>query len=315
LKGREIMLRILRIWLPGNWADGWLYKEQLILWSMAGEMFVLPVAELTQLVRQRASARYSVAADYAIFRNDWKGSEQFKRLLTMTDFTEALYGEFGDTNESATMILDSYNPVPVPSDSVPGRLLDASVYANRIYMASTDGLFETRFNPDKPQYSHPVVRRLDHQVSAINAKYSVIIASADDRGLLFAPVNFDDTNWWRQDQAFVTIAERSCRNSFASFNVLNYSDDSFPTLLLRLAGAGRRGGGVGGGGKSAIYELAEMLKDGPTVVVSPLIALQDDQLAHLDAAGLPAVVLNAQQPARSHSAPSGPVLAPAPAPA
>jgi ATP-dependent DNA helicase RecQ len=33
-----------------------------------------------------------------------------------------------------------------------------------------------------------------------------------------------------------------------------------------------------GGGKSAIYELAGLLREGPTVVVSPLIALQDDQI-------------------------------------
>src|SRR5712691_8747913 len=52
-----------------------------------------------------------------------------------------------------------------------------------------------------------------------------------------------------------------------------------------------------GGGKSAIYELAGLMRDGPTVVVSPLIALQDDQLGHLRAAGLHAVVLNSQQSA------------------
>ena len=50
-----------------------------------------------------------------------------------------------------------------------------------------------------------------------------------------------------------------------------------------------------GGGKSAIYELAGLLRTGPTVVVSPLIALQDDQLAHLRAAGLSATVLNSNQ--------------------
>ena len=33
-----------------------------------------------------------------------------------------------------------------------------------------------------------------------------------------------------------------------------------------------------GGGKSAIYQLAGALIDGPTVVVSPLIALQHDQV-------------------------------------
>jgi ATP-dependent DNA helicase RecQ len=57
-----------------------------------------------------------------------------------------------------------------------------------------------------------------------------------------------------------------------------------------------------GGGKSAIYELAGMLRAGPTVVVSPLIALQDDQLAHLRAAGLRAIVLNSQQAAGARAA-------------
>jgi ATP-dependent DNA helicase RecQ len=57
-----------------------------------------------------------------------------------------------------------------------------------------------------------------------------------------------------------------------------------------------------GGGKSAIYELAGLLHEGPTVIVSPLIALQDDQLAHLRAAGLSALVLNSQQSAHQHAA-------------
>jgi ATP-dependent DNA helicase RecQ len=57
-----------------------------------------------------------------------------------------------------------------------------------------------------------------------------------------------------------------------------------------------------GGGKSAIYELAGLLRTGPTVVVSPLIALQDDQLAHLRTAGLPAIVLNSQQSAGARAA-------------
>src|SRR6187431_77372 len=57
-----------------------------------------------------------------------------------------------------------------------------------------------------------------------------------------------------------------------------------------------------GGGKSAIYELAGLLRTGPTVVVSPLIALQDDQLAHLRTAGLTAIVLNSQQSAGARAA-------------
>ena len=57
-----------------------------------------------------------------------------------------------------------------------------------------------------------------------------------------------------------------------------------------------------GGGKSAIYELAGLLRAGPVVVVSPLIALQDDQLAHLRAAGLRSIVVNSQQSAGARAA-------------
>src|SRR2546430_333779 len=57
-----------------------------------------------------------------------------------------------------------------------------------------------------------------------------------------------------------------------------------------------------GGGKSAIYELAGVMRGGPTVIVSPLIALQDDQLAHLRKAGLSAIVLNSQQSAAARAA-------------
>jgi ATP-dependent DNA helicase RecQ len=57
-----------------------------------------------------------------------------------------------------------------------------------------------------------------------------------------------------------------------------------------------------GGGKSAIYELAGLLREGPTVVVSPLIALQDDQLAHLRDVGLEAIVLNSHQSPKEHTA-------------
>jgi ATP-dependent DNA helicase RecQ len=51
-----------------------------------------------------------------------------------------------------------------------------------------------------------------------------------------------------------------------------------------------------GGGKSAIYQLAGVSIDGPSVVVSPLIALQQDQLASLDALRLSAAAVNSSRP-------------------
>ena len=51
-----------------------------------------------------------------------------------------------------------------------------------------------------------------------------------------------------------------------------------------------------GAGKSAIYQVPALLRDGPTVVVSPLIALQRDQRAGLAGTDAPdAVVVNSAQ--------------------
>ena len=57
-----------------------------------------------------------------------------------------------------------------------------------------------------------------------------------------------------------------------------------------------------GGGKSAVYQLAGVTIDGPTLVVSPLIALQQDQLASLQALGLPAAAINSTRPASERAA-------------
>jgi superfamily II DNA helicase RecQ len=47
-----------------------------------------------------------------------------------------------------------------------------------------------------------------------------------------------------------------------------------------------------GGGKSLCYQLPALMKDGATIVVSPLIALMKDQVDALHARGLPATFIN-----------------------
>ena len=56
-----------------------------------------------------------------------------------------------------------------------------------------------------------------------------------------------------------------------------------------------------GSGKSAIYQLAGLMLDGPTIVVSPLIALQRDQVESMESEGAQAAVVNSTDRSRTSS--------------
>src|SRR3982751_6951653 len=64
-----------------------------------------------------------------------------------------------------------------------------------------------------------------------------------------------------------------------------------------------------GHGKSAVYQVPATLLPGPTIVISPLLALQQDQLAGLNGRGnarLAAVrISSAETPAQRRGAPGG----------
>jgi ATP-dependent DNA helicase RecQ len=57
-----------------------------------------------------------------------------------------------------------------------------------------------------------------------------------------------------------------------------------------------------GGGKSLCYQLPALLFDGLTVVVSPLVALMQDQVGQLDELGVPAAALNHMVPLPEYTA-------------
>jgi hypothetical protein len=166
-----------------------------------------------------------------IFRNDWKMSEQVGRLLSMPGIEERfLFGLSGEGGEVVIQI-DGVVPEPLAADQVPGVILDSAIYANRVYLASTQGLFETRFDPDSPMSVNPLISRMDSRVSAVTAGYSAVNGSAGEDGLWFGRMNFDIRQWWSQQSNFKRVADFSRDNSFTDVNLLNYTDEAFPGFL------------------------------------------------------------------------------------
>jgi len=78
--------------------------------------------------------------------------------------------------------------------------------------------------------------------------------------------------------------------------------DSFRPMQERIVQSLMAGNDVAvimptGGGKSLCYQLPALALGQTVVVVSPLIALMQDQVAQLGDMGIPAAVLNSTQPA------------------
>lgn len=225
-------LRVMRLDLPGEWSDGWLYKDHLILWSRTGRMYYTPLTVLGRALNRTVSPGLSVAAEYLLFRNDWKASEQFHAMLSVPGVENRLFADFAANSESTIISLGNFEAFPVESQPVPGVALDAAIYANRVYVGSTVGLFETRFNPNYPDAPNPLIPRLNLRTASVSARHSVVNSSADEDGLWFSRVLFGEDEWWRDEESgFERVAELSRGNSFASVHLLNYTDDPFPTFM------------------------------------------------------------------------------------
>ncbi|WP_422747210.1 RecQ family ATP-dependent DNA helicase [Mycobacterium sp. WMMD1722] len=89
--------------------------------------------------------------------------------------------------------------------------------------------------------------------------------------------------------------EQLCRTAREVFGWQQLHPEQLAAMRAIMAGRDVLAVLPTGSGKSAIYQVPDILLDGPTLVVSPLIALQQDQIAGLADAGAPeAVAINSQ---------------------
>src|SRR5260370_26892597 len=86
-------IQVVGVRIPGRWADGWLYKEHLVLWSRVGAMHIVPLKRIATAMRQTSTPSQAVAVEYLVLRNDWKVSEQFRRLLTIDRVREGFLSD------------------------------------------------------------------------------------------------------------------------------------------------------------------------------------------------------------------------------
>ena len=228
------MARVFRVELkvPGEYRDLWLYKGRLHLWDRVGVLrFIKFDVAIKHLAHIYGAATANLIQTF-IFRNDWKVGEQFNSWMRVPEVSSAILAPFKEKSH-LKIELPSSLFIESPSESYSGLVLDTNIYADRVYLATAEGLLESYINARRPEAGYELHQQTDFRASRVAVKYCAINVSAESGGLHFAPVRF----WpegsepgfmqadWRQ------VADFSLASSFARRDLLNYTNSAGPSLL------------------------------------------------------------------------------------
>lgn len=208
------------ILIPGNWRDGWIYKESLYLLDRSGVFFHTPVERIIQRVELIYGPAATFLVEATIFRSgDWKPGAIFKRACAVP----STYHEFAQV---PNIVIDADILRPLPRLSVDSYVYDLEFYANRLYMASEEGLIEAYVPSRRPADAEsPHVGRLG-EVQGVAAGYGMLLASAGEDGLLQGPIYFgEDAPPASADENLRRADTHSDEAEFSGYSVINYKTD------------------------------------------------------------------------------------------
>ncbi|WP_100812129.1 hypothetical protein AB2L57_01750 [Microbacterium sp. HA-8] len=218
--------------LPGEWAEGWLYKDHLFLWTTDGDLVHTPVARLVSQLHGTHGPEVALAAQFALFRNDWKGGMQIEALTRVPRIRDALSDTVSAASKVARVEFADPPMESVDIESVPGFLLSVSIYGNHAFIASSDGLFETNLNPEYLGQEHYLESRLSFAVHDLDTNYGAVAASAFEEGLWFDRIDFGHEEGRSQGNSMQRLADFSSGVSMASKDLLNFVEEGIPNLYL-----------------------------------------------------------------------------------
>lgn len=226
--------RLLRIRIPGEWEDGWLYRENLILWDVDGLMHAVSVDSMREAVLDAFGHHAGVLSDHLVLRSERKTSAEVSDLLRVEGVGASLFAPLEQQAEGLLFELTDLPWIDVRVEAIPGNVTDVSLYGNRVLVGSDEGLFETQFDPRFPDSAAPLISVSEASVTSVVAGGGQFAASLGDSGLISREIGFGHgEDWYLQGNlaGIHQLADFSRRVTRSTFDLLNYGEDSSPELI------------------------------------------------------------------------------------
>lgn len=218
--------------IPGEWEDVWLYRDAVVTWDIHGNMYRTNVDRIREQIRKQLGHHVATLAEFLILRSGRKAQGELRDMLDIGPVRRAYFDPIYDGD--VTIELEAaalFEEVAIPA--IPGNITDTAIYGNRSFVASDEGLFESRFaTPGEP--SGPLLTAIDSATTGVTTTYGQVLASLGDKGLRTREIKFGDSaDWWRtaKKQSFEKRAAYSRATSTSSSNVLNYGVDEAPEFI------------------------------------------------------------------------------------
>lgn len=224
-------MKTIRIYLPGDFQDGYLYGGQLFVVQNDG---AIKSVALWDIISQ--NLRYK-SEEYNFFRfvfsqNNWLKNEQATLFLKIPGFKEnfdRLWEKFSKANYVFTANADNILKQLHQLDSVP--TFDFKIYAMRMFLGNRNGLYETGFSvSDKNavRFNGPLERVFDGRATNISTKSGSVMISSNSDGLFHGRLTGIGERLTVKE---TPVSAKSLRSAWSGYDVLNYeSQNSFDYL-------------------------------------------------------------------------------------
>jgi hypothetical protein len=223
-------MRVMRLEIPGEFEDAWVYKDHLLAWTTTGRLLAGPLEQVVRAA-DTTSTDVGTVLSLLLFRNDWKASALFRRLVQVERVQRELDKVIGAiADEDLTFDPDEVF-VDESDDLLDGTLMHANVYADRLYLSTTGGLFDANLGWDAGELVLPenARQRLDRRTVSSTIGYGLINVSCEERGLF---TSFDEFGWggWNGTSSLERTDDVSFGTSWLGTSLLNYRGDDVRLL-------------------------------------------------------------------------------------
>lgn len=221
-------MKILRVFVPGDFEDAYLYMGWLTLLTSTRSLRMYNVERVTALIDGDLPGSTPIA-QYFFARNDWLQSAPFKNLMSNAEVSTAFWDAVGRFPPDVSVDRYLTEPTEQHLDLRSDVVLDLRYYGGRLYLAANDGLYDLTVDWQEPHLLEAPRRRLDAPCLSVSAGFGTVNASCGSNGL-FSGMGELDNMRERSASEMVSVASESVRTGWLHYDLVNYASNSRPSL-------------------------------------------------------------------------------------